>query len=191
VLVHDSFPFGSRAIPQRSVSDSISVSCAPTELQAEARAAVAARLAAAAAAGLSPTNNPGGPNDPKGAGPEGDSAEEYNRWASDHEHVIAKSLFTCGISWPGLLVAEDTAALDALCGRAEVDPGRVGCGGLSGGGLRTLLLGALDDRVACTAQAGYFTTARDMALNLSFGHSWQVGSCEAGERAEGMWETSR
>jgi hypothetical protein len=44
----------------------------------------------------------------------------------------------------------------------------VGCGGLSGGGLRTMLLGAADPRIGCTVQVGYFTTSEDMILNVSY-----------------------
>ena len=33
----------------------------------------------------------------------------------EHEHVIAKSLLSAGLSWPGVLLAEDLAALDILC----------------------------------------------------------------------------
>ena len=94
--------------------------------------------------------------------------DEYNRWASEHEHVIAKSLFSAGLSWPGLLLAEDIAALDILLQRPEVDTARVGCGGLSGGGLRTMLIGAADPRVGCAVQVGYFTTSADMVLNVSY-----------------------
>jgi len=123
VLVHDAFPFGSRRVLQPSVPTTIRQSCAPVEFQEEACSAIADRAAAAAAA----------PD--AAAAAERVAMEEYNRWASDHEHVIAKSLLSAGLSWPGVLLAEDIAALDVLVSRSEVDAARVGCGGLSGGGL--------------------------------------------------------
>lgn len=55
----------------------------------------------------------------------------------------------------------------------QVDATRVGCGGLSGGALRTMMLGAVDKRVGCTAQVGYFTTSADMVIDKSYCHSWQ------------------
>ena len=63
----------------------------------------------------------------------------YNKFAAEHEHIMAKSLFCAGTTWPGVFTAEDQRALDYLCSRADVDPHRVGCAGLSGGGLRTCL----------------------------------------------------
>lgn len=37
-----------------------------------------------------------------------------------------------------------------------VDPAKIGCAGLSGGGLQTLWLSALDDRIQCAVISGYF-----------------------------------
>ena len=62
--------------------------------------------------------------------------EAYNHWAATHESIMAKSLFCAGTTWPGVVLTEDQCALSILCQRVEVDTGRVGCGGLSGGGLR-------------------------------------------------------
>ena len=96
----------------------------------------------------------------------------YNDWAADHEHVMAKSLFSAGTTWPGVFASEDRVALDVLCARADVDPVRVGCGGLSGGGLRTVFLAGLDDRVRCTVCVGMMTTWRDYLLHKSYTHTW-------------------
>ncbi|MEJ7682350.1 MAG: hypothetical protein WKG06_31770 [Segetibacter sp.] len=30
-----------------------------------------------------------------------ENIEAYNEWAGDHEHVMAKSLFCAGTTWPG------------------------------------------------------------------------------------------
>jgi hypothetical protein len=45
--------------------------------------------------------------------------EAYNRWAGDHEHIMAKSLFSAGITWPGVFLAEDQKALDILSCQAR------------------------------------------------------------------------
>jgi dienelactone hydrolase len=88
--------------------------------------------------------------------------------------VVAKSLFSAGLTWPGVFVAEDRAALDYLASRPEVDAGRLGCGGLSGGGMRTAFLAGLDDRIRCAVCAGFMTTWRDFMLNTSYTHTWMV-----------------
>ncbi len=98
--------------------------------------------------------------------------KEYNEFAAKHEHIVAKSLFCAGTTWPGVFAAEDQRALDYLCSRSDVDPGRVGCAGLSGGGLRTVFLAGLDDRIACACCAGMMTTWKDYLLRKSHTHTW-------------------
>jgi dienelactone hydrolase len=75
---------------------------------------------------------------------------------------------------PGVVVGEDQRALDYLCSREDVDAGRVGCCGLSSGGLRTLFLAGLDDRVAAACCVGMMTTWRDFGLNKSYTHTWMI-----------------
>lgn len=96
----------------------------------------------------------------------------YNQWAGDHEHIMAKTLFSAGTTWPGVFWAEDRVALDVLCARPDVDPERIGVGGLSGGGLRTVFLAGLDDRVKCAVCVGMMTTWRDFLLHKSYTHTW-------------------
>lgn len=98
----------------------------------------------------------------------------YNTFAGTHEHVIAKSLFSAGTTWPGVFTGEDQRALDYLCGRPDVDTKRVGCCGLSGGGLRTVYLTGLDHRIKCSCCVGMMTTWRDYLLNKSYTHTWMV-----------------
>jgi dienelactone hydrolase len=100
--------------------------------------------------------------------------ERYNRFAGNHEHLIAKSLFSAGTTWPGVFAAEDQRALDYLCSRPDVDPARVGCGGLSGGGLRTVYLTGLDGRIRCSCCVGMMTTWRDYLLNKCHTHTWMI-----------------
>ncbi len=107
--------------------------------------------------------------------PTEDSADKiaaYNTWAAGQETNVAKSLFCAGLTWPGVFLGEDQRALDYLCARPDVDAARVGCAGLSGGGLRTVMLAGSDDRVACAACVGMMTTWRDYLLNKSYTHTW-------------------
>ncbi len=98
----------------------------------------------------------------------------YNEWAAHHENTMAKSLFCGGTTWPGVFLREDQRALDVLCARSDVDAARVGCGGLSGGGLRTAYLGGLDSRILCAVCVGFMTTWRDLLLHKSYTHTWMT-----------------
>ena len=100
--------------------------------------------------------------------------QAYNDWASAHEHIMAKSLFSAGTTWPGVFFAEDRKALDILCARNDVDASRIGCGGLSGGGMRTVFAGGLDPRIKCAVCVGFMTTWKDFVLHKSFTHTWMT-----------------
>ena len=101
-----------------------------------------------------------------------DNIEAYNHWAASQEDTMAKSLFCAGTTWPGVWVAEDLKALDILCSRQDVDADKIGCGGLSGGGMRTVFIGGLDSRIKCSVCVGLMTTWEDFMLNKSFTHTW-------------------
>ncbi|HQS52981.1 MAG TPA: hypothetical protein PLN99_13905, partial [Daejeonella sp.] len=103
-----------------------------------------------------------------------ENIKAYNNWASDHEHIMAKSLFCAGTTWPGVFFAEDQKALDVLCARKDVNPDQVGCAGLSGGGMRTVFMGGLDSRIKCAVCVGFMTTWKDLILNKSFTHTWMT-----------------
>ncbi|MCD6598323.1 MAG: hypothetical protein J7L04_11575 [Bacteroidales bacterium] len=98
----------------------------------------------------------------------------YNKWAAEHESIMAKSLFCAGTTWPGVFLAEDQKALDVLSAREDVDSNQLGCAGLSGGGLRTVFLGGLDPRIKCAVCVGNMTTWKDFLLNKSFTHTWMT-----------------
>ncbi len=100
--------------------------------------------------------------------------DRYNAFAGQYESVIAKSLFSSGLTWPGIVLAEDRAALDYLASRPDIDPARIGCGGLSGGGLRTNYLAGSDSRIRCSVTAGFMTTWRDFVMNTSYTHTWMI-----------------
>lgn len=119
-----------------------------------------------------PENIRGGLNDDNPEDPNNIAA--YNVWAANHESVMAKSLFSAGTTWPGVFFAEDRFALDILCSRKDVDKERIGCGGLSGGGMRTVFMGGLDPRIKCAVCVGFMTTWKDFVINKSFTHTWMT-----------------
>jgi dienelactone hydrolase len=99
---------------------------------------------------------------------------KYNEFAGEHEHIMEKSLISAGTTWPGVYLVEDQRALDVLSGRPEVDASRIGIAGLSGGGMRTVFLGGLDDRVKVAVAVGFMTTWRDFLLDKAFTHTWMT-----------------
>ncbi len=98
----------------------------------------------------------------------------YNSWASDHENIMASSLFCSGTTWPGVFLAEDKIALNILSERSDVNPQNLGCAGLSGGGLRTVFLGGMDHRIKCAICLGFMTTWSDLILHKSYTHTWMT-----------------
>jgi len=162
VLVHDVFPFESRRIlagdlPAFVVDRLVSPPDQVRELTPEDLASTR-----------------GGDHRDVPPGEPSDRVAAYNTFAAQHEAVVAKSLFCAGLTWPGLMVADDRAALGYLASRPDVDPDRLGCGGLSGGGLRTVFLAGLEDRIRCAVCAGAMTTWKDFLLNVSYTHTWMI-----------------
>ena len=82
----------------------------------------------------------------------------YNDWASVYENLVAKSLLSAGTTLPGVVLAEDQAALGVLCAQPGVDLQHVACAGLSGGGLRTVYLAGMDPRVRAAMCVGLMST---------------------------------
>jgi dienelactone hydrolase len=106
--------------------------------------------------------------------PDEESIAKYNAFAGAHEHVMEKSLLSAGTTWPGVYVVEDQRALDVLASRPEVDATRLGTAGLSGGGMRTVFLGGLDDRIKVAIAVGFMTTWREFLLDKAFTHTWMT-----------------
>ena len=57
-------------------------------------------------------------------------------------------------------------AIDFLQSRKEIDPGRIGCTGNSGGGTLTSYLMALDERIACAAPSCYLCGFRRISQTI-------------------------
>lgn len=63
-------------------------------------------------------------------------------------HMQAGNLaYLLGRNVAALFAHDSVAVLDYLCTRPDVDTGRIGCTGQSGGGTQSLYLSALDDRI--------------------------------------------
>ena len=100
--------------------------------------------------------------------------QAYDAWAAQHENIMATCLFCAGTTWPAVFFSEDRIALDILARRDDVDEARLGCGGLSGGGLRTCFLAGLDERIRCAVCSGFMTTWRDFLLRKVHTHTWMT-----------------
>lgn len=84
--------------------------------------------------------------------------QAFNQRSSQNESLVGRSLFTAGITWPGILLWDDIRTLDYLAGRPEVDRNRLACVGLSVGGYRSFLLAALDERIKAAVDVGWMTS---------------------------------
>jgi dienelactone hydrolase len=87
-----------------------------------------------------------------------DEVAAFNRRSQQSEQLVARSLFTAGITWPGVVLWDDLRTVDYLITRPEVDPKRIGCVGLSVGGYRSFLLAALDPRIKAAVDVCWMTS---------------------------------
>ncbi len=84
--------------------------------------------------------------------------DAFNRRSSQNEQLVARSLFTAGITWPGIMLWDDLRTLDYLASRPEVDAKRLGCVGLSVGGYRSYMLAALAPKIKAAVAVGWMTS---------------------------------
>lgn len=66
----------------------------------------------------------------------------------------------------GWRVYDVMRAIDYLNARPEVDPRRIGCMGISGGGTTTFFAAALDRRITAAVVSGYFNAFRDSIMSI-------------------------
>lgn len=71
----------------------------------------------------------------------------FNKRAGESEGLVGRTIHAAGFTWPGVMLWDDLRTIDYLVTRPDVDPKRIGCVGLSVGGLRTCHLAALDERI--------------------------------------------
>ncbi len=95
------------------------------------------------------------------------SAEEAERMTElgyAQMYMSVKQLNWAGTTWMGIFYEDDRRCVDYLLSRPEVDPKRIGCTGLSGGGWRTNFLAALDRRVTASVSVGWMGTGDHQQL---------------------------
>jgi hypothetical protein len=75
--------------------------------------------------------------------------------------------FHLGGSVVGLRAYEGRRLIDYLETRAELDTGRLGAMGISGGGMHTFFSTCLDTRIQACVISGYYSTFRESVLAMS------------------------
>ncbi len=86
---------------------------------------------------------------------------EFENTTTEHFLIGAGSILV-GRNTARYRVWDAMRAIDYLESRPEIDAGRIGMTGCSGGGTLTSYVMALDDRVVCAAPACYLTTFRKL-----------------------------
>ena len=84
---------------------------------------------------------------------------------SEHSY-FGKQCFLAGASAARYFTWDGIRAIDYLVSRPEVDSGRIGVTGLSGGGTQTAYIAAMDDRVAAAAPSCYITSLRRLLESI-------------------------
>lgn len=79
--------------------------------------------------------------------------------------MIALTLLMAGKTIAGYRVYETMRALDYVLQREEADPSRIGCMGISGGGMIASLVSAIDERIGAAIISGYANTYKDSILS--------------------------
>ncbi len=95
---------------------------------------------------------------------------------------LAHMALPLGLTVAGMWTWDLMVLMDYVATRPETQAEKIGCIGLSGGGLQTLWLAALDERVTCAVISGYMYGVEDSLLHLS-------GNCDCNYIPH-MWETA-
>ncbi len=82
----------------------------------------------------------------------------FNARAGQNEALVGRTIFAAGFTWAGVMFWDDVRTVDYLLTRPDVDPRRIGCVGLSVGGLRSCHLAALDERIRAAVAVGWMTS---------------------------------
>jgi dienelactone hydrolase len=97
-------------------------------------------------------------------------------------HQLAHMALPLGLTVAGMWTWDLMRLLDYIATRPECAGQKTACIGLSGGGLQTLWLAAIDERVECAIVSGYFYGVKDSLLTLS-------NNCDC-NYVPHLWETA-
>jgi dienelactone hydrolase len=86
--------------------------------------------------------------------------QAFNARASQNEQLVGRTIYSAGFTWPGVMCWDDVRTVDYLLSRPDVDPGRIGCVGLSVGAVRSAYLAALDERIKAAVVVCWMTSFR-------------------------------
>ncbi len=98
----------------------------------------------------------------------------FNQRAGQSEQLVGRTIYSAGFTWAGVIFWDDVRSVDYLVTRPEVDKKRLGCVGLSVGGLRSCHLAALDDRIKAAVVVGWmasFPTQLQRHVRNTIGHT--------------------
>ncbi len=84
--------------------------------------------------------------------------QAFNSRSGQNEQLVGRTIYSAGFTWPGVMFWDDVRTVDYLLTRSDVDPQRIGCVGLSVGGLRSCHLAALDDRIRAAVVVGWMAS---------------------------------
>ena len=104
--------------------------------------------------------------DARGFGERQEECVKGNILNSSCAHINSMA-FPIGQAIAGMWAWDLHRLIDYVETRDDCIPGRVGCAGLSGGGLQTLYATALDDRIVCATVSGYFYGAKESLLDMT------------------------
>jgi dienelactone hydrolase len=102
--------------------------------------------------------------------------DAMNNWLSQRRHDMNSSLFLVGATWLGIMNYDDRRSVDLLVSIPEVDPHRIGCVGLSIGGVRSTYLAGMDSRIRAAIITGWMTA---LPTTLDITHSVVAGLPDA------------
>jgi hypothetical protein len=109
------------------------------------------------------------------------AVQSENRLLDSSCHYLMLSGAPLGLTVQGMWTWDLMRLLDHLSADPRIDSARVGSAGLSGGGLQTLDLAALDTRIRAAVVSGYFYGVRE-SLQV------QNGNCDC-NLVPGLWES--
>lgn len=98
----------------------------------------------------------------------------YNILAGSHENLVEKYASVLGTTLGGIVNFEDRVASSYLLSRKDIKPGGVACVGLSGGGMRTVLMQGVSDNIRAAVAVGAMTTYEGLLDAHVVKHTWML-----------------